>query len=137
MPDVPPVIQLGDIALDAPDPRALAEFYGRLLGWKIFRAEPSWVTLGPHDGSGPGLCFAAEPLFQRPVWPSESDKQQMMLHLDFGVADLEAACAHAIAAGATLADFQPQDDVRVFYDPVGHPFCLYVDSDLVKGSTVD
>ena len=24
-----------------------------------------------------------------------------------------------------LARFQPQADVRVFYDPDGHPFCLY------------
>ena len=23
-----------------------------------------------------------------------------------------------------LADFQPQDDVRVLLDPDGHPFCL-------------
>ena len=29
--------------------------------------------------------------------------------------------------GATLAEFQPQDDVRVMLDPAGHPFCLYLD----------
>ena len=29
---------------------------------------------------------------------------------------------------ATLADFQPQKDVRVLLDPAGHPFCLYADS---------
>ena len=28
-----------------------------------------------------------------------------------------------------LAEFQPQDDVRVFYDPDGHPFCLYAHAD--------
>ena len=28
--------------------------------------------------------------------------------------------------GATLAEFQPQDDVRVCLDPAGHPFCLFV-----------
>ncbi len=142
MPDTPPVtIQLGDVALDAPDPKALAEFYGRLLGWRIFRAERDWVTLGPDDGSGPGLCFAREPLYQRPTWPSTADQQQMMIHIDFGVADLPGAVEHAIACGATLAEFQPQDDVRVLHDPVGHPFCLYVDSDLLpesaRQSTVD
>ena len=31
--------------------------------------------------------------------------------------------------GATLAGFQPQEDVRVLYDPAGHPFCLYFDHD--------
>jgi hypothetical protein len=34
--------------------------------------------------------------------------------------------AHAVAQGATLAGFQPQEDVRVFLDPAGHPFCLYL-----------
>jgi catechol 2,3-dioxygenase-like lactoylglutathione lyase family enzyme len=124
-------IEFGNVALDAPDPLALAEFYGRLLGWRIFRSDPMWVTLGPADGSGPGLCFAAEPRYRRPVWPSTVDDQQMMLHLDFGVDDLDAAVAHALSAGAELAEFQPQDDVRVFFDPVGHPFCLYIDPDLL------
>jgi len=27
-----------------------------------------------------------------------------------------------------LADFQPQDDVRVHVDPDGHPFCLYLET---------
>jgi hypothetical protein len=34
--------------------------------------------------------------------------------------------ARAVALGAAAADFQPQDDVRVLCDPVGHPFCLFV-----------
>ena len=33
--------------------------------------------------------------------------------------------AYALEHGAVLAEFQPQEDVRVFYDPDGHPFCLY------------
>jgi hypothetical protein len=53
--------------------------------------------------------------------------RQMMMHLDIEVPDLDAAVAGAIEAGATLADFQPQEKVRVMLDPVGHPFCLYVD----------
>jgi hypothetical protein len=48
-----------------------------------------------------------------------------MMHLDIEVDDLEAAGAHAVAVGATLADYQPQDDVRVYLDPAGHPFCLW------------
>jgi Glyoxalase-like domain len=50
----------------------------------------------------------------------------MMIHLDIEVDDLEAAGAHAVAAGATLAAYQPQHDVRVYLDPAGHPFCLWV-----------
>ncbi len=46
------------------------------------------------------------------------------MHLDIEVDDLAAATAHATALGASLADEQPQDDVRVLLDPAGHPFCL-------------
>jgi hypothetical protein len=50
----------------------------------------------------------------------------MQVHLDVEVDDLDVAGELAREAGATLADHQPQDDVRVWIDPAGHPFCLYV-----------
>jgi hypothetical protein len=53
----------------------------------------------------------------------------MMMHIDIAVDDLAAAVAAAIERGARLAEFQPQEDVRVLYDPAGHPFCLYLDQD--------
>ena len=52
-----------------------------------------------------------------------------MMHLDFQVGDLEAAVDDAVALGATLAAFQPQANVRVLLDPVGHPFCLCLEAD--------
>jgi hypothetical protein len=63
------------------------------------------------------------------VWPSEAGLQQMMLHIDIAVDDVAAAVADAVELGATVADYQPQDDVRVLLDPAGHPFCLYLDAD--------
>jgi hypothetical protein len=50
----------------------------------------------------------------------------MSIHLDIKVSDLAAAGEHALAAGAVLAEYQPQDDVRVYLDPAGHPFCLFL-----------
>ena len=52
----------------------------------------------------------------------------MMMHLEIRVDDLSAAAARAVELGATVAEFQPQDDVRVCLDPAGHPFCLYVEA---------
>jgi hypothetical protein len=52
-----------------------------------------------------------------------------MMHLDIEVEDLEVAVADAVALGARVADFQPQDNVRVLLDPAGHPFCLCRDDD--------
>jgi catechol 2,3-dioxygenase-like lactoylglutathione lyase family enzyme len=120
-----PVVGLTATVIDAPDPRALAEFYGRLLGWPIGRDEPDWVTLRP-PGGGPGLSFQTEGAFARPTWPAGPGDQQMMMHLDIEVDDLEAAGAVAVAAGAVLAGYQPQEDVRVYLDPAGHPFCLWL-----------
>ena len=111
--------------LDSADPPALARFYQRLLGWPIASEDPTWVTLRPADG-GAGLSFQLEPDHVPPVWPATPDQPQMQSHLDLEVDDLAAATETAVAAGARLAEFQPQDDVRVLLDPAGHPFCLWV-----------
>ena len=118
-------ITLTGIVLNSPDPPALARFYGRLLGWEIQDESPEWVSLRNPDG-GVKLSVQIEDLYVPPVWPAAPGEQQMQLHLDIRVDDLEAACAHARECGATLAEFQPQDDVRVHLDPDGHPFCLYL-----------
>lgn len=114
------------VVLDAPDARALAHFYERLLGWTIFDDKDGWATLAPTKEAGYNLAFATEPNYERPVWPSEPGRPLMMMHLDLEVDDLDEAVAHAVGAGAELAPFQPQDDVRVLLDPAGHPFCVYV-----------
>jgi catechol 2,3-dioxygenase-like lactoylglutathione lyase family enzyme len=122
-----PSMTLSGVVLGAPDPHVLADFYRRLLGWELGKDEPGWVTLRAPNG-GPQLSFQEEAGYRRPSWPAAPGDQQMMVHLDIEVSDLEAAGAHAEAAGAVLAAFQPQDDVRVYLDPVGHPFCLFVPS---------
>jgi catechol 2,3-dioxygenase-like lactoylglutathione lyase family enzyme len=120
-----PTPTLGAVTLDSPEPRALARFYSRLLGWPVSTDEGDWVELTAPSGAG--LSFQREPRYTRPTWPSTSADQQMMMHLDIRVDDLAAAEAHARECGAEVADVQPQDDVRVCLDPDGHPFCLYVD----------
>ena len=125
MSDARPNLTLTEIVLDAPDAHELAEFYVRLLGEPIAIDESDWVTI--RSATGPTLAFATEPAYVTPVWPSESTAQQMMLHLDFLVDDLDRAVAHAVEAGATVASYQPQQDVRVMLDPAGHPFCLWVE----------
>ncbi|MFC6081137.1 VOC family protein [Sphaerisporangium aureirubrum] len=120
-----PRLTLTATVLDAPDARELALFYQRLLGWPIGDDEGDWVTLRP-PGGGAGLSFQTEKAYVRPTWPAGAEDQLMMAHLDIEVDDLESAGAHAAEAGATLAVFQPQDDVRVYLDPAGHPFCLWI-----------
>lgn len=116
------------VVLDAPDASRLADFYAQLLGWKVVKTEPGWATVAPDDSQA-YLGFQTSPEYARPVWPSADGQQQQMMHLDIGVKDLAAAVRAAQECGASLADHQPQDDVRVMLDPVGHPFCLYLDDD--------
>ncbi|WP_433163820.1 VOC family protein [Kribbella sp. CA-247076] len=118
------MIPLKGVVLDAPDPRQLARFYCDLLGWKLGDDDETWATAtGPNDTK---LSFQSEPAYRTPTWPSDAREQQMQLHLDFKVDDLEAAHEHATSLGARLQDFQPQPDVRVYADPVGHIFCFFV-----------
>lgn len=124
--------------LDAADPIALAGFYERLLGWPIVRQEGPRPDHPPTDGwamlRAPGGEMKIEvqwdPNYRPPVWPSEPGEQLMMLHLDVGVADVDAGVQWAVAQGARLADHQPQDHTRVMLDPEGHPFCLFPDDTL-------
>jgi catechol-2,3-dioxygenase len=112
--------------LEAPDAPALARFYSDLLGWEIASSEREYATMGPTDGVA-YLAFQTAPDYKRPVWPARDGAQQMMMHLDFQVSDLEAAVTHALELGTQEAEHQPQSNVRVILDPVGHPFCLYLD----------
>jgi catechol 2,3-dioxygenase-like lactoylglutathione lyase family enzyme len=133
-----PSIRWGGVCIDCADAEELAEFYSRLLGWEIgARDAPDtrlggagWVALRNPEG-GMGLSFQAEDWYQPPVWPEQLGTLDKMIHFEIAVDDLEAAVAHAVAAGATIASHQPedrdQDQLRVMLDPAGHPFCLFTD----------
>lgn len=117
---------LGAVVLGTPDPPALADFYRALLGWEEVSREPDWVRLRAPESERPGLSFQLEADHTPPVWPQRPGTQQMQAHLDIMVDDLDAESARAVALGATVEAYQPQDDVRVLRDPDGHPFCLFL-----------
>lgn len=129
-PDHPPLRWTG-VCLDCANADELAQFYGKLLGWQITaRDGADWITL--HDPTGGvGLNIQAEAWYQPPVWPEQPGAQTKMLHFEILVEDMDAAVAHAVAAGARIAPQQPADrspdELRVMLDPAGHPFCLYTD----------
>jgi catechol 2,3-dioxygenase-like lactoylglutathione lyase family enzyme len=117
------------VVLEAPDGPALARFYSSLLGWPIAKEDAHGAAIGV-PGTSSYLGFDSSdlgPAYEPPVWPAVPGRQRQMMHIDIAVDDVAAAVADAVALGATLAEFQPQDDVRVLLDPAGHPFCLYLD----------
>jgi catechol 2,3-dioxygenase-like lactoylglutathione lyase family enzyme len=131
-----PRLDVTSVTIGAPAPRELAAFYARLLGWPVaveeagrpgFPPEDGWAQLRPPAGQpGMVLSFEYEAEYTRPTWPSEAGKQHTTVHLDIAADDLDAAVVWATEAGAVLADYQPQENVRVMIDPAGHPFCLYL-----------
>jgi catechol 2,3-dioxygenase-like lactoylglutathione lyase family enzyme len=120
-------IRVSTVNISAPDPSALARFYAALLGWEVLVEEDNWVVI--HGPESVRIAFERDVGYQPPVWPTRPGEPPMQMHLEVQVSDLDGALQHARAAGATLADHQPQDDVRVCLDPAGHPFCLWLDED--------
>ncbi|GAB3958439.1 VOC family protein [Streptomyces sparsus] len=124
-------VTMGVTVLDCPDPRALAGFYGAVLGWELTEAPfgsdlDEWAELrGP---GGRGLAFQRSEGHQPPVWPSTDRPQQM--HLDFDVPreQMDEAEQQVLSLGAKLleGDDGGKRDFRVYADPAGHPFCLCV-----------
>jgi catechol 2,3-dioxygenase-like lactoylglutathione lyase family enzyme len=119
-------LRLAAVALDCPNPRALAGFYGKLLGWQIDESasDDQWVELADPSGAT-RLAFQFDPEHLPSTWPKRERPQ--MMHLDVQVPDLDEAHVRAIAAGARTLP-QPPDRLdarfRVYADPAGHPFCL-------------
>lgn len=135
------VPQLRQVVLDCTDARLLAEFYRRLLGYTYRRGdeppapgEPDpagqdWLVLRDPEREA-GLAFQHVPQLPEATWPEGSIPQQ--LHLDLtvpSVPELDAAHDRALSLGARLLldrSADPQEPLRVYADPAGHPFCIFV-----------
>ena len=83
-------LEVSTVNLAAPDPAALADFYRRLLGYDLGVDEPDYVTLR-DPGGGVGLAFQQEDGHTPPVWPAGAGDQQMQVHLEIRVDELEPA----------------------------------------------
>ncbi|WP_329121814.1 VOC family protein [Streptomyces sp. NBC_01465] len=118
------VARLGTIALDCPDPRALAAFYMAVLGGTVKDGDgddDEWVETAGYEGTP--LAFQRVEGHVPPEWPSSEKSQQF--HLDLTVEDQDAAETEVLALGATLLDKGEAGRTwRVYADPAGHPFCL-------------
>jgi catechol 2,3-dioxygenase-like lactoylglutathione lyase family enzyme len=136
-----PLPKLRQVVLDCTDARLLAEFYRQLLGFRYRPGDEPPPTghpdpqaerwLGLRDPAGQlGVAFQPVPTLPRATWPEGPVPQQ--LHLDLTVttkADLDTQHDRALALGAQLLEDlsdDPQEPLRVYADPAGHPFCIFV-----------
>ena len=112
------------VALDCPDPEALAAFYAAILGGEVKNDDADWYDL--YAPGGHRIAFQRAPGHTPPEWP-RGDRNSQQLHLDFHVPDMDAAEEQVLALGATPLDLDDRGgerDFRVYADPAGHPFCL-------------
>jgi catechol 2,3-dioxygenase-like lactoylglutathione lyase family enzyme len=133
--------KLRQVVLDCTDARVLAEFYRRLLGLRYrpgdeppATGEPDatgvdWLVLEDAAGSA-RVAFQQVTALPTATWPEGPVPQQ--LHLDLTVptaAELDVQHERALALGARLLQDRsddPQEPLRVYADPAGHPFCIFV-----------
>ena len=132
------------VALDATDARSLAEFYKELLGYSYRsgdepppagapdpRGEDWLVLVGPGGAARLAIQWVAD--LPRSTWPGTEVPQQ--LHLDLTVGNSEQLARQrdrALGLGATLLldrSDDPEEELYVFADPAGHPFCIFVSPD--------
>jgi glyoxalase superfamily protein len=137
-PSPPALLQ---VVLDTTDARRLAEFYRQLLGY-VYRPgdEPppgdqidergrDWLVLR-HPSGSPRIAFQQVAALRKSTWPQDEIPQQ--LHLDLTVPtvrDLDRQHERALELGATMLydrSQHPQEPLRVYADPAGHPFCIFV-----------
>jgi catechol 2,3-dioxygenase-like lactoylglutathione lyase family enzyme len=135
------VPEFRQVVLDSADARALAEFYRQLLGLTYrpgdeppAAGEPDpqgrdWLVL--RDPAGPTrIAFQQVTELPQATWPTGPVPQQ--LHLDLTVptiGDLDAQHDRVLALGARLLydrSGDPEEPLRVYADPAGHPFCIFV-----------
>ncbi|MEO5778172.1 MAG: VOC family protein [Arthrobacter oryzae] len=111
--------RLSVIAIDAINPRVVADFWCAVLGWQVVEEDDGIISIGPPDGTSPAIDVIAVP---------EGKTVKNRLHFDLradGVTTSEEL-ERLLALGARRKDVGQRPDVSwvVLGDPEGNEFCL-------------
>jgi catechol 2,3-dioxygenase-like lactoylglutathione lyase family enzyme len=127
------------VVLDTPDVRRLGDFYRDLLGFayregnETPQPDEDWLVIVDPVG-GRRIAFQKVDSLPPTTWPDDDVAQQA--HFDLTVADTEELNEQhhrVLTLGATLRldrSDDPEEALRVYADPDGHLFCLFVGEDL-------
>lgn len=111
--------QISALAIDARNPRRVAEFWCAALGWQQLGDEDGIITIGHRDGSWPTIDVAPIP---------EAKEGKNRLHLDLRADGLttRSELTRLLDLGAQRVDVGQDADVPwvVLADPEGNEFCL-------------
>jgi predicted enzyme related to lactoylglutathione lyase len=111
--------RIAAIAIDALQPRVVADFWCSVLGWQVTEEDGPVVTISPPDGSWPTIDVVAVP---------ETKTVKNRLHLDLRADNLTTSdeLERLLTLGARRTDVGQGTDVTwvVLSDPEGNEFCL-------------
>ena len=133
--------RLRQVVLDSTDARVLAEFWRQLLGYR-YRTGDEPPAAGQPDPQGEDWLVLRDPAGHAQVaiqqvaalptvtWPEGPVAQQLQLDLTvLSPEELDVQHERALALGARLLEDDadnPVEPLRVYADPAGHPFCIFV-----------
>jgi len=107
------------IAIDAVQPRVVADFWCSVLGWRVVEEDEGVITIAPADGSWPMIDVVPVP---------ENKTVKNRLHLDLRADGMATGdeLERLLALGAQRADVGQGADASwvVLSDPEGNEFCL-------------
>lgn len=111
--------RLAAIAIDAVQPRVVADFWRAALGWETVGADAEGISIAPADGAGPAIDVFAVP---------EGKSVKNRLHLDLradGCSTVDEL-QRLLDLGARRVDVGQGSDVSwvVLADPEGNEVCL-------------
>lgn len=107
------------IAIDAVQPRVVADFWCSVLGWQVVEEDDGVISIAPADGSWPTIDVAPVP---------ENKTVKNRLHLDLRADGMPAGdeLERLLDLGARRVDVGQGADATwvVLSDPEGNEFCL-------------
>ncbi|WP_233520103.1 VOC family protein [Prauserella sp. PE36] len=111
--------RIAALAIDAVNPRVVAEFWCAALGWTVVGTDPDGITIGPADGAWPTID-----VFVVPERKSVKNRLHLDLRADGGSTADELR--RLLDLGARRVDVGQGPDVSwvVLADPEGNEFCL-------------
>ncbi|MDT7546172.1 MAG: hypothetical protein QOE99_2282 [Actinomycetota bacterium] len=111
--------RLAVIAIDALEPRLVADFWCAVLGWSVTEEDDTGVSIGPADGAMSTIDVLAVP---------ERKTVKNRLHFDLRADGTTTAAEleRLLSLGAERVDIGQGPDVSwvVLADPEGNEFCL-------------
>lgn len=119
-------MKLGAIVLDSDNIEELSDFYANLLGWvksSQMHDGEKWITLIKEDYTETPLVFQENLDYMKPIWPTNKEEQQQMIHLDFYVKmdEFEEKVEHAIKCGANMVESSLSSERYMNNDMVHKP----------------